>query len=116
DMGFELIGGRAAGQRTQIEDLFGDTLASEQLLHRFIRLVHDRGRRAGRKGEPVPTRDIVAEHARFGEGGDVGEHGVALRRGDRDGVEFADVDVALNGVNQLEYECHLPTGQDVDGG
>src|SRR5262249_25044255 len=71
NMGFELIGGRAAGQRTQIEDLFGDTLASEQLLHCFIHLVHDRGRRAGRKGEPVPPRDIVAGPAGFGEGGRV---------------------------------------------
>ena len=27
NMGFELMGGRAAGQRTQIKDLFGDALA-----------------------------------------------------------------------------------------
>src|SRR5215469_2957991 len=76
NMRFELIRSRAADQRTQIEDLFGDALASEQLLHRLIRLVHDRGRRAGRKGEPVPTSDIVAGHARLGEGGTSGSMGL----------------------------------------
>src|SRR5262249_48782103 len=97
NMGFELIGTRAADQRTEIEDLLGYALAPEQLLHRFVRLLHDRGRRADRKGEPVPTRDIVTGHARFGEGRDIGEHGVALRRGDGDGLQFAHLDLTLNG-------------------
>src|SRR5215469_5369548 len=35
NMPFELIWSRAADQRTQIEDLFGDALACEQLLHRL---------------------------------------------------------------------------------
>src|SRR5215469_3444313 len=107
----ELIGSRAAHQGTEIEELFGYALAPEQLLHRFVRLLHDHGRRAGRTGEPVPTRDVVTGHARFGEGRDVGEHGVALRRGDGDGLEFAHLNLTLNGLHQLEYEFHLPRPQ-----
>src|SRR5499427_3657047 len=92
---FELIGSRTAHQRTEIEDLFGYARASEQLLHRFVRLLNHHGRRAGRKGEPVPTRDVVTGHARFGEGRDIGEHGVALRRGDGDGLEFAHLNLTF---------------------
>ena len=39
------------------------------------------------------------------------EHGVALRRGDGDGLEFAHLDLTLNGLHQLEYEFHLPRPQ-----
>src|SRR5260221_8611204 len=38
-------------------------------------------------------------------------HGVALRRGDGDGLQFAHLDLTLNGLHQLEYELHLPRPQ-----
>src|SRR3954462_8243961 len=59
DVSLELLGGGAADARPQPRDPLAHGLAREQLMHRLIGLLQDRGRGPGWKGDAVPAGDVV---------------------------------------------------------
>ena len=77
-----------------------------------IQLVHDRGRRAGRRGHAVPRGDFIARHAPFLHRRQVRQRGRARNGGDGQRSELARFDQSVRLQQGREQHVDLP-GHDI---